>query len=102
MTQVHDEKDKEKPPAGSLTVTIHNEDAGGDPYEIKAGPGTPVETIIARFYREAGMERKPNDRLVCLGNGQDVFAHASEHLGAYRTTGCQALEWGWAGETGGA
>jgi len=101
MAQGHDEKEQH-PPAASLTVIIHDEDVGGDPVEVKAGPGAPVETIISRFYSAKMTEGKPGDRLVCLGNGQDVFAHASEHLGDYRTTSCHALEWGWSGETGGA
>jgi hypothetical protein len=95
-------QDKDDKPGASLTVTVHNEDAGGAPVLVKAGPGTPVSTIIDRFYTETKTERKPNDRLVCLRNGQDVFAHAGEHLGDYQASQCSALEWGWSGETGGA
>lgn len=95
-------KHEKEQPGASLTVTVHNEDAGGDPVRMNAGPGTPVSTIIDRFYRETQTERKTGDRLVCLGNGEDVFAHAAQHLGDYKTSHCSALEWGWSGETGGA
>ncbi len=85
-----------------LTVVIHNEDAGGEPYEVHAGPGTPVREVIARFYQELGSEQQQGDRLICIGNGQDVFSHGDEHLGEYQQASCTALEWGFSRQTGGA
>ena len=85
-----------------LTVTVHDEDAGGEPFVIRAGPGTPVATVIERFYEELKSVREDTDRLTCLGSGADVFTHSSEHLGDYATAACPALEWGWSRATGGA
>jgi hypothetical protein len=84
-----------------LTVVVHDEDAGGEPFTFHEGPGTPVSTVIAQLYRKLGTEREQDDRLICLGNGDSVFAHAHEHLEQYATT-CTALEWGWSRKTGGA
>ncbi len=86
----------------SLTVTVHDEDAGGEPFTFHRGPGTPIATIIAELYKELKTDRKPGDRLTCLANGDNVFAHEAEHLGDYATSTCKDLEWGWSGETGGA
>jgi hypothetical protein len=86
----------------SLTVVVHDEDAGGEPFEFHKGPGTPVSTVIAELYRDLKTDRKPGDRLTCLATGDDVFAHENEHLGQYAESACKDLEWGWAGQTGGA
>ena len=88
--------------AQDLTVTVHNEDEGGAPIVLHAGPGTPVKTIIERFYEQLGVERKPTDRLTCLATGADVFSHNEEHLGVYAESQCATLEWGWSRATGGA
>jgi len=96
MTKSDDAK-----PGKSPTVIAHDEDAGGDPYGFHEGPGTPVETIIKQLYRKLGTERREGDRLVCIGSGESVFAHGSEHLGDYAAV-CPALEWGWSRKTGGA
>lgn len=85
-----------------LTVVVHDEDAGGKPFEIHAGPGAPVRTVIDRFYKELDTGHQEGDRLICLGNGQDVFSHAQEHLGDYQTSNCTALEWGYSRPTDGA
>jgi hypothetical protein len=85
-----------------LTVVVHDEDAGGDPFEVHAGQGTPVSTVIERFYEKLGNGRQEGDRLYCLASGQDVFPHAGEHLGDYRDAHCTGLEWGFARATGGA
>jgi hypothetical protein len=86
----------------NLTVTVHDEDAGGDPLSIHAGRGTPLSTVIEKLYRELKTERQEGDRLVCIGSGGDVFPHQSEHLGDYAAASCKELEWGWSRKTGGA
>lgn len=86
----------------SLTVVIHDEDAGGAPFTFHAGPGTPVSTIVADLYRELKTDRKPDDRLTCVANGDDVFAHEHDHLGQYAESVCAGLDWAWSGKTGGA
>lgn len=86
----------------SLTVVVHDEDAGGKPLQFHEGPGTPVSTVIGQLYRELKTDRKPDDRLSCLATGDSVFAHENEHLGDYARNSCTSLEWGWSGKTGGA
>jgi hypothetical protein len=86
----------------SLTVVVHDEDAGGAPFEFHKGPGTPLSTIIGELYRELKTDRKPDDRLTCLSTGESVFPYESEHLGDYAKSSCNDLEWGWSGKTGGA
>jgi hypothetical protein len=85
-----------------LTVVVHDEDAGGKPHEISAGPGTPVRVVVERFYKEFGSEHQDGDRLYCLATGEDVFSHGDEHLGDYAKSSCSTLEWGFARPTGGA
>lgn len=85
-----------------LTVVIHDEDAGGEPYKVHGGPGTPVRVAIDRFYKEFGSDQQAGDRLYCLATGEDVFSHGDEHLGDYAKGHCAALEWGFARGTGGA
>jgi hypothetical protein len=86
----------------SLTVVVHDEDAGGEPFTFHGGPGTPVSTVVAELYRELKTDRKPDDRLTCVANGDNVFAHEQEHLGQYAESVCKSLEWAWSGKTGGA
>jgi hypothetical protein len=81
---------------------VHDEDAGGEPFAFHAGPGTPIATIVADLYRELKTDRKPDDRLTCVANGDNVFAHEQEHLGQYADSLCKDLEWAWSGKTGGA
>ena len=92
----------EAAPGNDLTVVIHDEDSGGQPHQVHAGPGTPVREVIDRFYKELATGRQDGDRLYCLATGQDVFSHAEEHLGNYKNTSCTALEWGFSRPTGGA
>jgi len=42
----------EAAPGKDLTVVIHDEDSGGQPHQVHAGPGTPVREVIDRFYKE--------------------------------------------------
>jgi hypothetical protein len=85
----------------SFTVVVHNEDAGGPPLQFHEGPGTPVATVIKQLYRELKTDRKTDDRLTCIANGESVFAHEGEHLRDFAKS-CPKLEWGWASQTGGA
>jgi hypothetical protein len=84
-----------------LTVVVHDEDAGGEPFRFHEGAGTPVATIIDQLYRALKTERQEGDRLICIGSGESVFAHEHEHLGHYAES-CPHLEWGWSRKTGGA
>ena len=54
--QVVDEQGAAKPK--HLTVTVHNEDAGGEPIKIEGEPKTKIETIIHRMYKDLDTERK--------------------------------------------
>jgi Tat protein secretion system quality control protein TatD with DNase activity len=85
-----------------LVVIIHDEDAGGEPYKITSELSAKVETVIHRFYKKLDTTRKDGDRLVCLANGNDVFAHAEQRLDEYARHECAALEWGFSRDTGGA
>ena len=104
MTEQEDQAPGEGTAHGrkELVVTIHNEDAGGEPYKVPGEPETQVETIIQKFYTELGAARQEDDRLYCLANGSDVFAHAAERLDEYAHRECEGLEWGFAQGTGGA
>lgn len=85
-----------------LEVTIHDEDVGGDPILVHAGPGTPIQTIIDRFYHDINASRQADDRLRCIGSGADVFAHAGLHLADYAESSCADLVWAFTRGTGGA
>ena len=85
-----------------LVITVYNED-NGVPEDLRAGPGTPVSTLVTRMYEKFRIERQPDDRLRCEGTGEDVFAHAGVHLRDYLEAGhCPDLRWTFAGGTGGA
>ena len=85
-----------------LVVTIHNEDAGGKPFRIPGQPETPISSIVDAFYTVFGSPHQDGDRLYCLMNGDDVFAHSTEELGQYAEHVCKNLEWGFSRATGGA
>jgi hypothetical protein len=84
-----------------LIVTVHDEDAGGEPYKFHAGDDVRVQHIIDELYTKVG-GKKEGDRLYCIANGDDVFPHAHERLEEYAEHVCRALEWGFARATGGA
>jgi hypothetical protein len=86
---------------GQFEVQIHNEE-NGENETITAGRGEPVRVIIEKMYRAFGLERQEGDRLRCKGSGEDVFAHADEHLGDYQAKHCPKLSWLFVGDTGGA
>jgi len=85
-----------------LTVTVHNEDAGGDPLVFHDSKETLVSAVIAQLYTALKTTRKPDDRLKCIGNGDNVFSHETETLGHYAEHVCERLEWAWSGKSGGA
>ncbi len=85
-----------------LVVTVHDEDAGGEPFKIPGEPSTKVEVIIETFYKELGSGQQEGDRLTCLANGSDVFSFAQERLSEYAHRECETLEWGFSRNTGGA
>ena len=105
-TQNHDadtEKGKgPKDPGQSITITVVNEDNGRE-FELNAGKGTPVSTLIERAYEKLGVTRQGDDRLRCEKTNEDVFPFASIQLGQYLDAGhCPTREWLFAGGTGGA
>ncbi len=85
-----------------LVVTIHDEDAGGQPVKVEAEPATTVGHVIEQMYVSLQTQRQDGDRLRCEESGQDVFAHSAEHLEAYAEQHCSKLEWLFARKTGGA
>lgn len=85
-----------------LTVTIHDEDAGGKPIEIKETVDVLVGVIIDQFYKKIKTTRAEGDRLYCIKSGQDVFEHAAQSIGDFASSACPDLIWGWSRKTGGA
>ncbi len=86
-----------------LTVSVLNE-LNGRQEPFKAGPGTPVSTIIDRMYASPKLGiggRSSDDRLRCQG-GDDVFQHTTMHLGDYKDQFCGSLQLVFSGPTGGA
>lgn len=85
-----------------LQVTVHDEDDGSI-FQIDGEPQELVEAIVDRLYQDhLRRERREGDRLRCDGSGDDVFAHLSQHLQAYRATHCRGLVWNFLGDQGGA
>jgi hypothetical protein len=85
-----------------LVVTIHDEDAGGQPIKIEAEPASTVGRVIEQMYAKLKTQHQDGDRLRCEESGEDVFGHATEHLEAYAKHQCSKLEWLFARKTGGA
>ena len=96
------DNEKQEAEHGRLTVTVHDEDAGGDPFRIPAGPGEKVGKVIAELYRLLNTSPRESDRLLCAENGDSVPPHADEHLRDYGTGVCSDLVWTYARDTGGA
>jgi len=85
-----------------LKVTVHDED-DGSVLKIEGEPQERVEAVVQRLYHDhLHRERREGDRLRCDANGDDVFAHLSEDLQAYRSTHCRELVWNFLGDQGGA
>lgn len=101
MANPHDNED-DNSDHGRLTVTVHDEDAGGDPFQIPAGPGEKVSKVIAALYRLLNTSPRESDRLLCAENGDSVPPHADEHLRDYANQVCSKLVWTYARDTGGA
>lgn len=87
---------------GLLTVKIYDEDAGGPPTTIEAGPGEKVSKVIAEFYERIGATPKPGDRVLCMATGQPVNQDPNLHLKDLAAGPCSALEFTYAKDTGGA
>jgi hypothetical protein len=85
-----------------LAVTVHNEDAGGEPLVFHDSKETLVSAVISELYTALKTSRKPDDRLKCIGTGDNVFSHETERLGHYAEHACEKLEWAWSGKSGGA
>ena len=71
--------------ARRLTVVVHDEDAGGEPFTFHEGPGLRSRPSSPSCTASSGTEREQDDRRICLGNGDSVFAHEQEHLEQYAT-----------------
>lgn len=87
---------------GRLQVSVFDEDAGGPPTIILAGPGEKVGKIIDEFYSRIEATPKPGDRLQCLATGEAVDPHRGEHIREYAAGHCGDLVWTFAADTGGA
>ena len=87
---------------GRLTVTVYDEDAGGDPLTFDFGPGEKVQKAIDALYDALNTSPGREDRLLCEASGEAVGPHATEHLRDYATGTCAALVWTFARGTGGA
>ncbi len=85
-----------------LLVTVHDEDAGGQPVKIEAHPSDTVDSVIKTMYTKLKTQRQPGDRLRCEEGGGDVFQYAAEHLEAYANQHCSKLVWLFTAKTGGA
>lgn len=85
----------------SISITVVHEDSGQEE-TFRAGPGTPVGTIIDRAYSKFGMTRNDGDRLRVETTGDSVFGHERDHLGAFVTAEGGCVVWLLAGPTGGA
>jgi hypothetical protein len=83
-----------------LDVTVHDED-DGSAYHLYADPETLVKTVVDDLYENhLHRERRPDDRLRCDANGDDVFAHLDERLRQYEETHCRQLVWDFTGRPG--
>lgn len=82
-----------------IDVTVYNED-DGTTVILKAGPGTPVRTVIGKMYTELRREQQTGDRLHLKATGEDVFAKSDQHMS--EAFGEVELLWEFAGDTGGA
>lgn len=85
-----------------LTVTVHDEDAGGKPIKVEAARSATVATVIEKIYDHLHSQHQDGDRLRCEATGDDVFGHVAERLGDYAESSCEKLEWLFARKTGGA
>lgn len=87
---------------GRLTVTVHDEDAGGPPLTFLAGPGEKISKIIRELYEALGVPERESDRLICHATGEAVKAHREMHLKDYADGQCGDLIWTYSRDTGGA
>lgn len=87
----------------AVRVVVHNED-DGDTYRLNAKRRETLATVIAELYeKKLRRERRPDDRLRCEANGEDVFQFEALTFEAYlEDDHCPDLVWLFAGDTGGA
>ena len=98
-----EQKHNEGSHGNDLDVFVTNENNSGTD-TFKAGPGTPVATIIEQLYasKKLGIPKRYNDdRLQCEGGG-DILQFSALHLGELAEKHCKSLRWRFAGGTGGA
>lgn len=82
-----------------IEVTVYNED-DGTTITLKAGPGTPVGTLIERMYSDLRRQRQANDRLRLRDTGEDIFPKSDLHMSDAFAD--KQPFWLFAGDTGGA
>jgi hypothetical protein len=83
-------------------VVVHDEDDGST-YHIDVVGDELVRIVVEILYQDKlHRERRPDDRLRCEANGDDVFTHETEHVREYREKSCHELVWLFAGGQGGA
>jgi hypothetical protein len=98
----HDSSGKDKDKGSDLVVTVHDED-DGSVYNVAGERQETLQVVVDRLYRDhLRRERRPDDRLRCDGNGDDVFAHLGDRLRQYQATQCRELTWNFSGDQGGA
>jgi hypothetical protein len=100
--ETKDDHGKPNTPPGHLRVTVFNEDSGGAPIIVSAGPGEKVEKVITMVYAELNKQPSDRDRLICVATGESAKPYAQLHLRDYASGQCSDLVWSYAGDTGGA
>jgi hypothetical protein len=100
-TQQTDEQEEGARPR--LELTVHNED-DGESHTLHVTRAETLAKAIERLYKHTlRRERRPDDRLRCESGGEDVFQFEELTFKEYIAAGhCPALEWLFAGGTGGA
>jgi hypothetical protein len=84
-----------------VTIKVHNEDSGRI-LSLKGDRDRLVRFFVEEMYKDLKAVRKPDDRLRCEGNGQDVFPFEHLNIVEYSKKHCSTHEWLFASGTGGA
>lgn len=84
-----------------ITIMVHNEDSGKS-FELKGESTDLVQIFIDKLYEAFRSTRKPSDRLFCGAAKINVFSYEGLSITDFERQHCEAHEWTFAGETGGA
>lgn len=93
----------EHPEPSLVAFTVENNNEGGE-VDLTAKPSDDIQDVINALYAELGRTKMPGDRLTRVSDGSNVFAAASEKVGAYAGADHheQPIRWSFVAETGGA